>query len=155
MPIGCCASVHDFSTEAARWLSWSGFVSDLSQETSRFIDRYVDSVELLEILLLLQRERERSWTAAQVASELRIGPASADRDLARLVAGNLASVRVGQDLYYRFDPRPTHLAKAADDLAAEYGENRLAIINRVLERPAASLRDFAEAFRLSKRNDDG
>lgn len=155
VPIGVHATAHRFSTGGNSCLSWRRFVGELSQETSRFIDRYVDSVERLEVLLLLQRERERSWTAAQVAAELRIGPASADRELARLVAGNLASVRVGQDLYYRFDPRPAHVAKAADDLAIEYGENRLSVIRRVLERPATSLRDFADAFRLSKREDDG
>lgn len=130
-------------------------MAELPEEVSRFIDRYIDSVEALEVLLLLQREPAQEWTGGGVASTLHIGSIAADNHLAKLCSYNLLDVRVGNDLYYWFNPRPPHVARAARALGDAYAEQRLSILKLVLQRPAGPVRDFARAFRLTKDDSDG
>jgi hypothetical protein len=128
-------------------------VINVPEEVRKFIARYVDSIESLEVLLHLQKQAEREWTAGEIASELRIGTAAADSSLAKLCSVNLLDVRIGTDLFYRYNPRLPHLEHAASALAAAYEKHRLAVIKLILERPAEPLRSFAEAFRFTKKDE--
>jgi len=128
-------------------------VADLPEEARKFIDRYIDSLEKLEVLLLLQRSPERQWTASAVASELQISFGTADRQLSKLCAQNLLDVKLGQDLFYSFSPHLPHLQEGARALARAYAQQRLAVLKRVAQRPPEAIRDFANAFHITKKDD--
>lgn len=128
-------------------------MADIPEEVRKLIERSVDSIDSLEILLLLQRQSERKWTGSEVASELRISSATADSRLARLCSLNLLDVRIDKDLFYWFHPRLPYLERGARALAAAYADEPLAVIKLVLDRPAEPIRKFAEAFRLTKKDD--
>lgn len=128
-------------------------MTEVPEEVRWFINRYIDSVERLEVLLLLQQNPEREWTGSAVAAELRIPSSAADKHLAKLCSYNILNVRIGNDLFYWFNPRPPHVEQGAQALAAAFAERRLAVLKLILERPAESIRDFAEAFRLSRKDD--
>lgn len=131
-------------------------MEDIPEDVRKFIDRYVDSLERLEVLVLLQREPQRQWTSSAVAAALNISTAAADQHLAKLCSDNLLDVRIGKDLFYWFNPRPPHLERAAAALGRAYETQRLALYRQILDRPAEPIRDFAEAFRLSRKgNSDG
>jgi hypothetical protein len=126
---------------------------DLPEEVRRFITDHIDSVEQLEILLLLHQHPERSWTAESVARELRISALSADdrlKDMAR--SGLLAKVQ-GSEVEYRY--APSHqLGEVVAGLATAYAERRVTVINLIFSKPIDKIRTFADAFRLRRDDDD-
>ena len=46
--------------------------SDLPDVVTRDVDLFIDSLDSLEVVMLLYREQSRGWTADQVATRLRI-----------------------------------------------------------------------------------
>ncbi|MFY0563258.1 hypothetical protein ACN28E_05395 [Archangium lansingense] len=119
----------------------------------RFITDHIDSVEQLEILLLLHQHPERSWTAESVARELRISALSADdrlKDMAR--SGILAKVQ-GSEVEYRYAPSQ-QLGDVVAGLATAYAERRVTVINLIFSKPIDKIRTFADAFRLRRDDDD-
>ncbi|HEX5752662.1 MAG TPA: hypothetical protein VFZ09_41040 [Archangium sp.] len=127
---------------------------DLPEAVRRLIAEHIDSVEQLEILLLLHQHPERSWTAESVARELRISPLSAGdrlKDMAR--AAILARVQ-GSEAEYRYAPESPQMGEAVSGLAAAYSERRVTVINLIFSKPVDKIRTFADAFRLRKDADD-
>jgi hypothetical protein len=114
----------------------------------RFVQEQIQSPEQLDILLLLHGAPEREWTAGDVSRAVYTVPASATLRLESLVAAGFLASRGGADPAYRFAPRTPALRATVDALCAAYRENRVAVINLVLERRADPLRSFANAFRL-------
>jgi hypothetical protein len=121
----------------------------------RFIEARIDSIEQLEIVLLLYRYPERSWTARDIADTLRLSPRAAARDLEMLARRNLLDVRLGDTVRYRYAPAVPELAAAARAVAECYRDKRTEIVALVAARGRRSLRDFADAFRITKDRDDG
>jgi hypothetical protein len=91
----------------------------------RFLDQRVDDVEQLEIVLLLQRHGDRSWSAADVADALRLGTRRVEQQLEALAGRDLLDVRLGGDVRYRFnDARPAAAARFLRRIPAEEQEAR-------------------------------
>jgi predicted ArsR family transcriptional regulator len=126
---------------------------DIPESVRRFLARYIDSIERFEILLLLQRDPARKWAADEVGAALGIAPSEADRHLTKLFAFNFLDVQIHQDLFYWYSPRPQHLDREARAAAEAYARGRLAVLRQILEAPPETVRDFAEAFRLTKRGE--
>jgi hypothetical protein len=128
---------------------------DLPEVVRRFIVDHVDSVEQLEILLLLHQHPERAWDAESVARELRISALSAsDRLEDQARAGLLARVE-GSPGGYRYAPGTPALDEAVAGLAKAYAERRVTVINLIFSKPIDKIRTFADAFRLRKGDDNG
>jgi hypothetical protein len=117
--------------------------SSLPPEVERFIARFIDSIEQLEILLLLRRRRE-AWTDAGVARELRIDVHSAARRLGELAAHQLVTVH---DKSYSYT-LAGELDRDVDALARCYAERRVSVITFVFSQPTDRLKSFANAFRI-------
>ncbi len=76
----------------------------LSPAALHFVQKCVESLLDLEILLLLYRE-PRVWRGADtVARHLGVALQSAEQALENLGARNLLDVRIGSTLVYRFAP---------------------------------------------------
>ena len=122
----------------------------------RLIAEHIDSVEQLEILLLLHKDSARAWSAEAVARELRVSPISAGDRLKELMrAGILVRVEgVGSGAEYRYAPDSPKLAEAVNGLASAYTERRVTVINLIFSKPVDKIRTFADAFRLRKDDDD-
>jgi DNA-binding Lrp family transcriptional regulator len=126
---------------------------DLPEGVRRLIADSIDSVEQLEILLLLLQHPARTWTAETVARELRISPLSAGDRLEDLTRDALLA-RVKGIEEYRYAPGSAALDEAARGLAAAYTERRVTVINLIFSKPVDKIRTFADAFRLRKKEDD-
>lgn len=120
----------------------------------RLIADHIDSVEQLEILLLLHQHPERSWTAESVARELRISPLSADDRLKDMARAAILSKVQGTEGEYRYAPESPQLAEAVTGLATAYTERRVTVINLIFSKPVDKIRTFADAFRLRRDDDD-
>ena len=124
--------------------------AELPGEVRAFIVRHLTSGAQLEILLLLHRHRDRSWSAAAVGRALRIDLEQAAWGLSRLAAHGL----LGGDgeSEYRFEPRLRRKAQAVDALADLYPTYRVAIISLIFSKPSGPMRDFSDAFRLREED---
>lgn len=128
--------------------------SGISAELKRFILNNIDSIELLEVLLLLRKDSKRSWTAAEVSSELRTDPKSAQRRLNYLSMKNLAVVE-GSVGSFRYQPITEELSKMVFQLDSAYRERKFSVINLIFSKPIDRIHVFADAFDFRKEKQDG
>jgi hypothetical protein len=123
--------------------------ADIPAHVERFINEHVDSVELVEALLLLRRDTAREWTAEQVSGQLYTSPASAANRLEALRRSGLAArTGDGSQATYRYAPADGERDRAATDLEQVYATRRTTVINMIFSKPSDKLRTFADAFRL-------
>jgi len=112
----------------------------------------VEGYEQLEVVLLLCRQREQSWTAAAVGEKLRMSTliaAKALDDLAR--AKLLDELRLDRQTAYAFRPASTRMVAIVEELLREYDGNPLNVIhlmnhNAIDRVRSAAARTFADAF---------
>jgi hypothetical protein len=119
-------------------------------EVQRFIAENIDAADQLDILLLLYRNRERTFTALEVAQAVFTVASAATLRLEALVARGLLSSTGTADPAYRYAPVSEELARQADQLAAVYQANRVGVIQLLFSRPPDPLQTFADAFRFKK-----
>lgn len=121
----------------------------------RFISTHIDSIEKLEVLLLLRSRAEREWNAREVSQELRITEASAQARLEDLTARRLLAVTQGAPPSYRFSPASTEDDADVTALQETYSTRRVSVISFIFSKPLDRVRGFADAFRLKRDKDDG
>jgi hypothetical protein len=119
----------------------------LSPTAREFARVRLRSLLQLDVVLLLQADTEVWWSAARVASALRVGADAAGRALEELAAGNLLDVRIATDLTYRFAPWHENAAQMMSEIAANHYEAK-AIVAR--SSTASAAERFADAFRIRK-----
>lgn len=118
--------------------------------------RRIDSFEQLEVLFLLHRSPEQWWSAASVASEMRLTDADSRDVLQALSRSQLIGFRdIGDRLEFRSALASSEHRGAIDALVTAYRENPIEIMKRMnansMERLRTSaLKAFANAFLLRK-----
>ncbi|HEX8698786.1 MAG TPA: hypothetical protein VF815_08115 [Myxococcaceae bacterium] len=118
----------------------------------RFIATHIDSIEKLEVLLLLRTQADREWTARDISLELRIAETSAAMRLTDLTARRLVA-QVGEGRY-RYGPASAEDAQDVAELSATYSTRRVSVISFIFSKPLEKVRGFADAFRLKRDKDD-
>ena len=126
----------------------------LPDDVTRFLDAHIDSVEQLEVLLLLHRAAESDWTAEMVAAALYTQPASAGRRLAALCDDGLILASPRQSGAFRFVPEANAAGEMIATLADTYRERRVAVVTAIASKPMENVRAFADAFRLRRPRGD-
>ena len=119
--------------------------SQLPGAVADFVLKYLDSVAELEALLLVRSSGAQEWDIALLARRLYVGEAEAAGVLKLLHRRGLMS-RQGDT--FRYSPTPDERRADIDRLAAAYPKFLIPITNLIHDKPRASLRDFADAFRL-------
>ena len=99
----------------------------------------------LEALLLVRSSGAQEWDIALLARRLYVSEAEAGGVLKLLHRRGLMS-RQGDA--FRYAPTPDERRAEIDSLAAVYPQFLIPITNLIHGKPRASLRDFADAFRL-------
>lgn len=115
-----------------------------------FIASCINSVEQLEILILLRQKAQLD--VETINRELRTSEASVEKRLNDLIRKNLIAIleKDGRAIY-AYDP-PERLISVIDELVVLYGTHRVAIINAIFSKPSDMLKDFSEAFRLREKD---
>jgi hypothetical protein len=142
------------SFEFKRFGGTPGFVGDtlsvsLPPEVASFLAQHIDSVEQLEILLLLRMDRSRTWTPSELATEMRTTEGSAATRLTKLLAHGLVS-RTGDA--YRFAPADAAVEASVAAVATTYVSRRYVVIQAIFEPRASTLQAFADAFKIRDGN---
>lgn len=126
--------------------------SDMPAAVRELIQQHIDSVEQLEVLLLLHDQPDRDWSAAEVSGELRTNERSTATRLADLTARGLVAEGATRELY-RYAPRTHDLNAAVGGLAREYAVRRVSVITLIFAKPLDRIRSFADAFRFRRDSD--
>ncbi|MCC6808050.1 MAG: hypothetical protein IT381_11550 [Deltaproteobacteria bacterium] len=113
----------------------------------RFVWSYIDSVGLLDILLLLRSNETKHWTPQKVAIELRSQVESTKGRLEQLRTSGLVR---GEPDGYVYQPDSEEKRALVTALAEAYRQRRVSLITLIFERPRDSLREFADAFKIRK-----
>jgi hypothetical protein len=127
----------------------SGIPADVEQ----FIQTSIDSVELLEVLLHLEKNNLRDLTASAIALALYSNPDSISLRLRKLKSEGLVDVVEDVDTLYHYRPDSPDKASMVKKLAQIYQERRVAVISAILARQASNVQAFSDAFLFGKRRD--
>ena len=114
-------------------------------DVEEFISAYIPSIWALELLLLLQREPARAWTAGALVKELRASAGLVDDNLLRFERQGLALRR---EEGWSFRPANPMLADLVAGLSKLYRERPMHVMNLIVRSDA--LRSLADAFRIKK-----
>ncbi len=123
---------------------------NISQELNTFLKEYIHSVFSLEVLLLLRRERIRSFTASEVAREVGIEIDVAQQQLSELTSAKLIDSLNGEGVRYRYAPANEKLPSLVDQLAVAYAKQRVPILSLILTEHEDRTRCFVEAYRVNR-----
>jgi hypothetical protein len=127
-------------------------VTGLPEDVHRFLHQNIDSVEQLEVLLLLWRTPERGWTSEEVATAVYSHPTSVVRRLAMLLGQEL--LREREPGCYQYAPRTAEVHETVTRLDHIYRERRVAVITLIASKPIENVRAFSDAFRIRRKKED-
>lgn len=128
--------------------------ANISDRVKNFIFLYVDSVELLEILLLFYQDDKKSWSAQAVAMELRSNAGSVEKRILLLKSFGLVSESPHTTAEYFYNPGTNELHEIVTELATVYRVRKHSVLGLIFS-PMKKAKDFAEAFRLGGKKQDG
>jgi hypothetical protein len=120
----------------------------MDEDLLLLINAAIPSVWALEALIVLQRDRGRTWTAEQLARELRSNGALATDVLRRLERAGLA---VGGPDGFRFGPLSQALDLASNRLEEAWRKSPVAVVNAIVTSHNSPVQSFADAFRIRKK----
>jgi len=124
----------------------------LDERVQALVLDVIESVEQLEILMLLATDEGRTWTAEQVAKELRSSPRSATRWLELLQRrGYFAVGGEGEAAAYSYAPESSEKRRDVSSLIQTYIIRRVTVIDLIYNRPKARLQTLADAFKLREK----
>ena len=129
-----------------------GPVNGLPEDVHSFLHQNIESVEQLEVLLLLWRAPERGWTSDEVATAVYSHPSSVVRRLAMLLGQGL--LREREPGCYQYAPRTAELHATVTRLDHIYRERRVAVITLIASKPIENVRAFSDAFRIRRKKEE-
>jgi hypothetical protein len=119
-------------------------------DLEQFIANNIQSVEELEILLLLHRSPETFWAVEAISQHLGIKPelvSSRAHELERkglLKAGESGPI-------FRFDNAEPDAVATVSELDIAYRDRRISVLNAIYSANLTRLRTFADAFKLDSK----
>jgi len=126
--------------------------NDLSQDVKDFIFQYIDSVEQLEVFLLLSSDPNKIWSSAEISATLRSNSNSVEKRLNQLLVHQLVEVIATPESRYRLNQKNENVQKMILQLSDAYKMHRHNILQMIFS-PMKKSRDFAEAFRIGSSKD--
>ena len=120
-----------------------------------FVDSHILSVDDLRIFFACADNPDRWWSSTALGRELGMAERLARATLERFAQQNLLDIRISDDVRYRFQPGTGQLETAVAAFAAAYRRDPALVVQYVARSAAEtdSLRDFADAFRIRRRDD--
>ena len=124
----------------------------IPEPVCRFIGAQINSLEQLEVLLLLRRLPEQAWTVEEVSRQLGSSLMSIASRIDDLAAAGLISRREGDaGPTYRYEPDDPRVLALVDGVADAYKVRRLAVIDLIYGKPGRDIRSFSDAFKITRK----
>jgi hypothetical protein len=127
----------------------------MDPDTRAAIAACVRSVEELEVLLFLARDRSRYCSANTIGAETGLPVRGVAAALEVMAARNLLDVRIAEAVLYRLDPASPQTGADVERTLETAVRDRVGVLRAILGGMSAA-HDFADAFRVTrKRRSDG
>ena len=120
----------------------------MDDELRDFLRHSLRSVWNIELLLLLSRQKSRSWPATDLVRELRASDLVVSQGMEGLQQAGLIIGEAGGT--YRYSPVTPDLDRLVQQLERVYRERPSAVTKALFSAPSDKLSAFADAFRLKK-----
>lgn len=120
----------------------------MNDDLIEFIEGSLDSVWSLELLLALNRQPQRVWSAEELVAELRSSRLVVCKSIDKLLACGLV-VTDAEDLV-RYGPASADQDRLVSALDEAYRARPDAIRRIILRHSSDQLRIFSDAFRIIK-----
>jgi hypothetical protein len=117
------------------------------EQVLSFAGASVRSVWTLELLLLLRRTRDRTWTQDELIRESR---SSLTAVVEALTVLNRSGMVASEADRYRYAPAAQELDELSGELEKLYSVKPLTVIKAIATAPQDKLQTFADAFRFRK-----
>src|SRR5688572_12471822 len=111
-------------------------MDDIPEPVRRFVEDYIKSVGILELLLLLESHPRRAWKAAEVQQAMRIQPLSAVAQLEYLHGHGLLVRERGDHEAFRYKPARPGMDSVIADLRHAF-ETRRVKLTKLIYRPSS------------------
>jgi predicted transcriptional regulator len=121
----------------------------MSPDIRAFIFKYIDSVETLEILLLLRSAKDEWKTSEQISMQLRSNPSSVAKKLKSLKSFGLVAENLKSSNQFKYAPIRSELDKLTQEFAEIYKVKPHRIFELIYS-PNRQIREFADAFIIGK-----
>ena len=125
----------------------------LPEDVRRLIAASLPSVERLEILLLLNDDRQRTWTVEELQAQIRSSRESIQQNVSALVAASLATAEGTTPTHMRFRASADPLQATVESLAQLYRMRRVSVIEAIYADRRSDVQSFSDAFHLRKPHD--
>jgi hypothetical protein len=123
----------------------------IPEDIARFILDKIDTVAQLEGLLILRSTADGEWSAQSLAGRLYITEEETADLLRILCARELIITKAGKPPVFEYQPSSMELKEKVDRLARLYSKNLLAITSLIHSKPKTRVQQFADAFKLRKK----
>jgi DNA-binding MarR family transcriptional regulator len=126
--------------------------TDFPAEIEQFIGQHIESLAELEMLLVIRREPERSWSCIELARQLYV-----TTEVCTGIVGDLERrgfvLRDAADAeLIRYRSGGPETDRLIDRLAGLYQERRVAVITQIYSKPVKKVQTFADAFRFRRES---
>ena len=129
-------------------MSESGF----SDELDKFIAAEINSLEQLEILLLLSGNPHRWWTALDVYNVIKSSTQSVADRLNQMAERGFLKAEADNEMRFQFAPADERIWGIVSELRNAYKERSVKVVQAIYSKPPDAVQEFARAFRLRKDN---
>lgn len=127
-------------------MSESGF----SEELERFIAVEIQSLEQLEILLLLSGNPHKWWTAKGVYDVIKSSLPSVEGRLRELHERGVLLRDGDQEMRYQFAPKDETIWRLVSELRDAYKERSVKVVQAIYSKAPDAVQEFARAFRVRR-----
>ena len=120
----------------------------IAGEVREFLRQHIQSVEQLEILLLISGSPDRDWTLAAVYEIIRSSERSVATRLEEFTDKGFLRCNPGPPATYRYAPKDEKLRSAVSATAKAYQERRVRVVEAIFSPELDPLQGFSDAFKL-------
>ena len=121
----------------------------VTAETQRAIVACVRTVEELEVLLIMARDR-RYWSADSISTAIGLPARTVSAALESMASRNMLDVRIAEAVLYKLDPASKPIAACVEATLDAAWRDRTAVLKTILAGRSAA-QDFADAFRVTRK----
>ncbi len=126
--------------------------AEIPASITSFVEKHIDSVELLHVLALLHDHPEQDWTLDSISAELRSSVSSVEKRVKALVDRRVlaADAWSGTVLHYRaFN---AERGKAISEFLAYFKHSPYRVIELIFSNRTLGIQSIANAFRFRKED---
>jgi hypothetical protein len=123
---------------------------ELSEKLKSFVTTCIDSVEQLQVLILLLEDTGKGWRVNEIAQRLRSVDSSITKRLEDLYVRKVIRRNSSDPSEYAFELIQPEFRDVIFELATVFKARPYKIVDLIYERPREAIRAFSETFNFKK-----